>query len=187
MAAASCRGPVLRQRFSFRRTTRGRRGGAPRGDCGRPRRRSDAAHPPRDGGALRGPIRAPQLPGRQAMAKGVAGETVVVPAGVRHALPQQGSRPLTSSAKRGPRRRCRSSSKRPRRSSRAGKITRHALPKRPSVLLEAAVMAEHHRDMVVLLFPPMPPPFLRRVTEPFPARATRRASRLQGWATAQGS
>lgn len=58
--------------------------------------------------------------------------------------------------------------------SRAGKITRHGLPTRPGVLLEAAVMAEHHRAMVVLGFPPMPPPFLQRLILPALARAGRR-------------
>src|SRR3989442_3026346 len=35
---------------------------------------------------------------------------------------------------------------------RAGKLTRHALPKSPSALLQAAVMAHHYRDMVELGF-----------------------------------
>jgi hypothetical protein len=46
--------------------------------------------------------------------------------------------------------------------SRAGKITRHGIPKGPSALLLGAVLAHHYRDMAVLLFPPMPPPFVQR-------------------------
>jgi hypothetical protein len=45
--------------------------------------------------------------------------------------------------------------------SRAGKLTRRGLPT-PGGLLEAAVLADHYRDMVVLLFP-SPPPAVQRV------------------------
>jgi mannose-6-phosphate isomerase-like protein (cupin superfamily) len=41
--------------------------------------------------------------------------------------------------------------------SRAGKLTRHGVP-RPGGILAAAVLARHYRDMVTLL---MPPPFLQ--------------------------
>jgi hypothetical protein len=47
--------------------------------------------------------------------------------------------------------------------SRAGKITRHALPKGIGALREALALAARHRDMVVLLFPPLPPPFVQRL------------------------
>jgi hypothetical protein len=54
--------------------------------------------------------------------------------------------------------------------SRAGRITRHALPKGLDALLQAAVMAHAYRDMVVLLFPPLPPPAVQRVVMPQLAR-----------------
>ena len=54
--------------------------------------------------------------------------------------------------------------------SRAGKITRHGVPKGPSALLLGAVLAHHYRDMVVLGFPPMPPPLLQRLLFPALAR-----------------
>lgn len=98
------------------------------------------------------------------------GDTVVVPAGVRHAYRNTGdgvahvlcnARPpsllqefLEDAAALG----------------RAGKLTRHALPKTPGALLQAAVMAHHYREMVVLLFPPMPPPAIQRLLVPALAR-----------------
>lgn len=99
------------------------------------------------------------------------GETVVAPAGVRHAYRNTGdvvahvichARPpstlqefLEDAAALG----------------RAGKLTsRYALPKSPSALLQAAVMAHHYRDMVVLGFPPLPPPAIQRLVIPPLAR-----------------
>jgi len=54
--------------------------------------------------------------------------------------------------------------------SRSGSLTRHALPSSPRALLQAAVMAHHYRDMVTLLFPPMPPPLVQRLVFPALAR-----------------
>jgi quercetin dioxygenase-like cupin family protein len=54
--------------------------------------------------------------------------------------------------------------------SRAGKITRQGLPKGLDALLQAAVMVQAYRDMVVLLFPPLPPPAVQRVVMPLLAR-----------------
>jgi quercetin dioxygenase-like cupin family protein len=55
--------------------------------------------------------------------------------------------------------------------SRAGKVTRRgSFPKGLSALLQGAVMAHYHREMVVLLFPPTPPPFLQRLLLPILAR-----------------
>jgi len=58
--------------------------------------------------------------------------------------------------------------------SQAGLISRRGLPKRPSALLRAAATAERHRDMVTLLFPPMPPPSVQRLLFPPLARLARR-------------
>jgi len=98
------------------------------------------------------------------------GETVVAPPGVRHAYRNNGdevahvichARPpsslqgfLEDAAALG----------------RAGKLTRTGLPKSPSALLQAAVVAHHYRDMVVLGFPPLPPPAIQRLVIPPLAR-----------------
>jgi quercetin dioxygenase-like cupin family protein len=98
------------------------------------------------------------------------GETVVVPPGTRHAYRNRSdevahvichARPpsslqefLEDAAALG----------------RAGRLTRHALPKSFGALLQAAVMAHHYREMVVLLFPPMPPPAIQRLVIPPLAR-----------------
>jgi quercetin dioxygenase-like cupin family protein len=98
------------------------------------------------------------------------GETVVVPPGTRHAYRNKGdevahvichARPpsslqefLEDAAALG----------------RAGKLTRQGLPKSFSALLQAAVMVEHYRDMVVLLFPPAPPRPIQRLLMPPLAR-----------------
>jgi quercetin dioxygenase-like cupin family protein len=53
-------------------------------------------------------------------------------------------------------------------------ITRRGLPRHPRAILRAAVLAERHRDMAVLLFPPLPPPFLQRLLFPPLARLAAR-------------
>ncbi len=106
------------------------------------------------------------------------GETVVVPPGTRHAYRNDGdevahvichARPpsslqgfLEDAAAMG----------------RAGRLTRHAIPKSFGALLQAAVIAHHYRDMVVLGFPlaSTRDPALR---DPAPG-PPRRAPRLQG-------
>ncbi len=57
--------------------------------------------------------------------------------------------------------------------SRAGAITRRALPRSLDGLLQAAVMAHHYRDMVTLLAP-LPPPAIQRLVIPPLARAGER-------------
>jgi quercetin dioxygenase-like cupin family protein len=105
--------------------------------------------------------RAEFLSGRKWIAAG-PGETAVVPAGTRHAYRNRGSEVahvmcvatppdpgleafLTEAAAM----------------ARAGKITKLGLPKSPSALLQAMVMVHHHRDMVTMGFPPLPPPPLQ--------------------------
>jgi quercetin dioxygenase-like cupin family protein len=98
------------------------------------------------------------------------GETVVVPPGTRHAYRNTSeevahvichARPpstlqefLEDAAALG----------------RAGKLTGQGLPKSPSALLQAAVMVHAYRDMVVLGFPPLPPPAIQRLVMPPLAR-----------------
>jgi quercetin dioxygenase-like cupin family protein len=57
--------------------------------------------------------------------------------------------------------------------SRAGAISRRALPRSLDGLLQAAVMAHHYRDMVTLLAP-LPPPVIQRLVIPPLARAGER-------------
>jgi quercetin dioxygenase-like cupin family protein len=57
--------------------------------------------------------------------------------------------------------------------SRAGAITRRALPRSLDGLLQAAVMVHHYRDMVTLLAP-LPPPAIQRLVIPPLARAGER-------------
>lgn len=63
---------------------------------------------------------------------------------------------------------------------RAGKLTRRGIPKTPTALLQAAVMAEHYRGMVVLSSPPLPPLGLDRVLMPPLARIGRSRGYLPG-------
>jgi quercetin dioxygenase-like cupin family protein len=111
---------------------------------------------------------------------GGPGETVVVPPGTRHAYRNTGdevahvichARPpstlqefLEDAAALG----------------RAGMLTGHALPKSFSALLRAAVMAHAYRDMVVLGFPPLPPPAIQRVVIPPLARLGERRGYMAG-------
>jgi quercetin dioxygenase-like cupin family protein len=108
-----------------------------------------------------------------------AGETVHVPPGTRHAYRNRGdvvahvmcvaSPPdpglegfLTDAAALG----------------RAGKLTRHGIPKGLDGLLQGAVMIDHYREMVVMGFPPLPPAPLQRLLIPPLARlAARRGYR----------
>jgi quercetin dioxygenase-like cupin family protein len=102
------------------------------------------------------------------------GDTVVVPAGVRHAFRNRGTETAHVVCEARPPQSLQEFLEEAAALGRAGKITRRALPKSPGVLLEAAVMAERHRDMVVLHFPPMPPPSVQRLIFPFLARLGRR-------------
>jgi quercetin dioxygenase-like cupin family protein len=70
--------------------------------------------------------------------------------------------------------------------SRAGKLTRRGLPKTPSALLQAAVIIEQHKHMTVLLFPPMPPPWLQRLVFPPLARLAARRGYKPGRGAARG-
>ena len=57
--------------------------------------------------------------------------------------------------------------------SQAGMISHRGLPRRPAALVRAAALAQRHRDMVTLLFPPMPPPFVQRLLFPPLAKLAR--------------
>jgi hypothetical protein len=55
-----------------------------------------------------------------------------------------------------------------------GRTTRHGLPRGLGALLEASLLVERHREMVTLLFPPLPPAALQRLVMPPLARLARR-------------
>jgi quercetin dioxygenase-like cupin family protein len=98
------------------------------------------------------------------------GETVVVPAGVRHAYRNRAQEAAHIVCEVRPPSSLQEFLEDVAALSRAGKLTRHGLPRTPGALLPAAVLAEHHREMVELLFPPLPPPRIQRLIFPALAR-----------------
>ena len=163
--------PVLRQRFSFRRTT---------DEDGSEVLHVEAWVDP--GGGVTPHIhpameeRFTVLAGRPSFLAGrkwqtaSPGDTVVVPAGLRHAYRNTGDEVAHIVCEARPPSSLQEFLEDAAALGRAGKITRHAVPKGPTALLLGAVMAHHYRDMVVLLFPPMPPPLLQRLLFPALAR-----------------
>jgi mannose-6-phosphate isomerase-like protein (cupin superfamily) len=114
------------------------------------------------------------LAGRRWVARG-PGETVVIPAGTRHAYRNGGDTVaysrciatppdpglqgfLTDAAALG----------------RAGRINRYGIPKGVKGWLQGAVMIEHYREMVQMGFPPLPPPAIQRLVLPPLARLAKR-------------
>jgi quercetin dioxygenase-like cupin family protein len=102
------------------------------------------------------------------------GDTVVVPAGVRHAYRNRGDETARIQTEVRPPSSLQEMLEEVAELSRAGKLTRQGLPKRPSAVLDAAILVERHRDMLTLLFPPMPPPFVQRLLFPPLARLAER-------------
>jgi quercetin dioxygenase-like cupin family protein len=108
------------------------------------------------------------LAGRKWLTAG-PGETVVVPPGRRHAYRNTGNEVAHVICHARPPSSLQGFLEDAAALGRAGKLTRHALPKSPSALLQAAVIAHHYRDMVVLGFP-LPPPAIQRLVIPPLAR-----------------
>jgi quercetin dioxygenase-like cupin family protein len=103
------------------------------------------------------------------------GEEVVVPAGTRHAYRNAGDEVAHFVCEARPPSSLQAFLEEVAGMSRAGAFTRRGvLPKSPKALLQAAALAERHRSMAVLLFPPMPPPFLQRLLFPPLARLAAR-------------
>jgi quercetin dioxygenase-like cupin family protein len=98
------------------------------------------------------------------------GGTVVVPAGLRHAYRNRADETVHMVCHVRPPSTLQEFLEGAAALGRAGKLTRHALPKGFGALLEAAVLAQDHREMVTLLFPPMPPPRVQRLLFPLLAR-----------------
>jgi quercetin dioxygenase-like cupin family protein len=113
------------------------------------------------------------LAGRRWVAAG-PGETVVVAPGTRHAFRNRGDEVAHVVCEARPPSTLQEFLEDVAALSRAGVFTRHGLPKSPGGLLKAAVLVEQYRDMVELLFPPLPPmPIQRWVMAPL-ARLGRR-------------
>jgi quercetin dioxygenase-like cupin family protein len=98
------------------------------------------------------------------------GDSVVVPPGVRHAYRNRSHEPVHMVCHVRPPSSLQQFLEEAAALSRAGKITRSAMPKGPRAALDAAALAHRHRDMVTLLFPPLPPPAVQRVVLPVLAR-----------------
>ena len=80
------------------------------------------------------------------------GEVVMVPAGVRHAYRNRGDEVVHMVCEARPPSSLQEFLEDAAALGRAGRITRHGVPKGLRALLMGAVMARHYRDMVVLLF-----------------------------------
>jgi len=167
--------PVLRQRFGFRREV---------DDRGEDVLHIDAWVDP--GGGVTPHIhpameeRFTVVEGRPSFLAGRAwqeaapGQTIVVPPGTRHAYRNTGDTVAYITCKAKPPSTLQPFLEDAAALSRAGRITRQGLPKSVDAVLQAAVMVEAYRDMVVLLFPPLPPPVVQRVVMPLLARLGRR-------------
>jgi len=105
------------------------------------------------------------------------GDTVVVPPGTRHAYRNKGEQVAHVICHARPPSSLQEFLEDAAALGRAGKLTRNALPKSFDALLQAAVMAHHYRDMVVLGFPLPPPPIQRLVIPPLARLGERRGYR----------
>ena len=109
------------------------------------------------------------------------GETVVVPAGTRHAFRNRGGAATRVLCEARPPSSLQAFLEDVAGLSRAGKLMRIGLPK-PSALLEAAVLLDDYSDMAILLFPSPPRPIQRIVFGPLARLARRRGIRAGSFA-----
>jgi hypothetical protein len=91
------------------------------------------------------------------------GETVVVPAGARHAYRNRGGETAHLVCHAKPPSTLQEFLEETAELSRAREITRLGLPTGFGALRDGLSLAKRHREMVVLLFPPMPPRFVQRL------------------------
>ncbi len=126
------------------------------------------------------------LSGRKWISAG-PGETVVVPRGTRHAFRNRGDEVARVHCEASPPSTLQEFLEDAAALSRSGAITRHGVPRGPSALLKGAVLVEDYREMVELLFPPLPPmPVQRWIMAPLARLGRRRgysAPRLADGAT----
>jgi quercetin dioxygenase-like cupin family protein len=104
------------------------------------------------------------------------GQSVVVAAGVRHAYRNRGAAPVEMRCRVTPPSSLQAFLEEAAALGRAGALTRRAFPKSLGALLAGADLADRHREMVVLLFPPFPPGWVQRLLIPPLARIARRRS-----------
>jgi len=109
------------------------------------------------------------LAGRE-WARHAPGDEIVVPAGLRHAYRNDDDAPAHMRADVRPPSSLQAFLEEVAALSRAGLISRRGLPTRPRALVQAAALAERHREMVTLQFPPMPPRPVQRLVFPLLAR-----------------
>jgi quercetin dioxygenase-like cupin family protein len=107
------------------------------------------------------------------------GETVIVPPGTRHAFRNRGEQVARFVCHATPPSTLQEFLEEAAALSRAGAISRHAIPRSLDGLLAAAVMVHRHRDMVTLLAP-LPPPAIQRRVMPALARAGERRGHHAG-------
>jgi quercetin dioxygenase-like cupin family protein len=91
------------------------------------------------------------------------GETVVAPAGTRHAYRNRGDGTVHMICHARPPSTLQEFLEETATLSRAGKISRRGFPTGFRALRDGLALAARHREMVVLLFPPMPPRFIQRL------------------------
>jgi quercetin dioxygenase-like cupin family protein len=91
------------------------------------------------------------------------GETVVVPAGTRHAYRNRGDETVHMVCHARPPSTLQQFLEETAALSRAGGISRRGFPTGFRALRDGLALAKRHREMVVLLFPPMPPRFIQRL------------------------
>jgi quercetin dioxygenase-like cupin family protein len=98
------------------------------------------------------------------------GETVTVPPGTRHAYRNKSDAEAHMVCHARPPSSLQEFLEDAVRLSNSGGLSGLAIPKTPRALLEGLVMAHAYRDMVTLLFPPLPPPAIQRLIVPPLAR-----------------
>jgi quercetin dioxygenase-like cupin family protein len=91
------------------------------------------------------------------------GETFVVPAGMRHAYRNRSDHTAHMVCQARPPSTLQEFLEETAALSRAGRISRRGFPTGLRALRDGLALAKRHREMVVLLFPPMPPRFIQRL------------------------
>jgi hypothetical protein len=94
------------------------------------------------------------------------GETVVVPPRTRHAYRNETDEPVHMVCHVRPPSSLQAFLEEVSALSRAGRVGKGGVPKGVGALLDGAALARRHREMVTLLFPPMPPPLIQRILFP---------------------